>query len=87
MNEPIIEQLRTWAEELEDRDGVAAKDISAVVAEMRQVATDLEADNEANRCLQCGSIEGAYVPPGSGDAFCLHCGADWMTTEPAETEA
>lgn len=25
-------------------------------------------------CEHCGSTEGQYVPPGSGDAVCLHCG-------------
>lgn len=31
-------------------------------------------------CAECGSFEGCYVPPGSGDAYCLHCGADWPVT-------
>jgi hypothetical protein len=28
-------------------------------------------------CGACSSTEGAYVPPGSGDAHCLHCGEPW----------
>lgn len=32
-------------------------------------------------CPSCGSDEGQYVPPGSGDAACLHCGAGWPVME------
>lgn len=28
-------------------------------------------------CPACGHTDGAYVPPGSGDALCLHCNSDW----------
>lgn len=38
-------------------------------------------DSDGHRCAKCGSTEGAFVPPGSGDAFCLHCGADWPSEE------
>lgn len=36
---------------------------------------------ERAACPECGSTEGSYVPPGSGDAACLHCGADWPVAE------
>lgn len=38
-------------------------------------------DAVAPACPTCGSTEGQYVPPGSGDSYCLHCNADWPVTE------
>ena len=38
-------------------------------------------DEPRQVCPSCGSDEGAYVPPGSGDAYCLHCNADWPSDD------
>jgi DnaJ-class molecular chaperone len=54
---PLIEQIDTWASELEKVQG-APRAVKRVIAEMRQTASDLRADNDADVkdgvCGNCG---------------------------------
>lgn len=62
-----------------------------IVDALERIATALEALNAQaaaprEKCPTCGSDEGQFVPPGSGDAHCLRCGAHWPPLDDESSE-